>query len=98
MTMSKKTNSNDAVFAAALAAVVVGVASLPLIATIKTERAKRKQIRINRDAEIADIRYAKDIVLAKIQAGDYDSNIIRMDIEPLMTDFEFYRLTHRFEE
>lgn len=96
--MSKKNNSNDVIFAAAFAAVIVGVASLPLVATIKTERAKRKQIRINRDAEIADIQYAKNVVMAKIESGEYDKNLISLDLSPMMTDFEFYRLTHRFEE
>lgn len=93
--MSKKTNSNDAIIAAAITAAIVGVASLPLVATIKTERAKRKQIRINRDAEIADIQYAKTVVLHKLGNGDYDA---QQDIDAMFSDFEFYRMTHRLDK
>lgn len=92
--MSKKINSND-VIVAAFATVIVGVATLPLVDTIRTERAKRKQIRINRDAEIADIQYAKTVVLHKLGNGDYDA---QRDIDAMFNDFEFYRMTHRLDK
>ena len=70
----------------AAAAVAGGVAAVDLTKAYKEEREKRKQIRIERDKNIASIRTAKLVVTEKLNGGAYQS------LDEAMADFEFQKI------
>jgi hypothetical protein len=80
----------------AVGAVGAFVGAKQFINITKTENAKREQIRIETDKQIAAIRRAGSIVEAKIKNGDYDSNILNV-IPQLRTDHDFYTMAERFD-
>lgn len=84
----------SAIIAVGAAAAVVGAKEYFDIT--KTEKAKREQIRIETDKQIAAIRRASEIVKTKIQNGDYDRNILNV-IPQLRMDQDFYTMAERFD-
>ena len=89
-----KPNKNQAALMIGFSA-LVGMTAVDYIETVKTERARRKQIKLDMEKNIAEILYARDKTLEKINSGAYDKS---MNVETIFSDFEFYRLAHRFEE
>lgn len=82
---------------AAAAAVLVGLAAIDAVKVTKQERAKREQIRLEAEKEIAAIKHAAAVVDLKIKAGEY-SHDLNKGIPAILNDLKFYRMTDRFNE
>lgn len=83
--------------AAAAVVVTVGVTIKDHNHIVKTERAKREEIRLNTERELLAIRRAALTVQAKIQKGDYDRNFATA-VPTIMSDMKFYQITDRFAD
>jgi hypothetical protein len=65
--------------------------------TVKTERAKREQIKLNTQRELLALARANLIVQKKVLAGDYDRNLGGV-IGDLHNDMKFFRIVDRFND
>lgn len=85
--------NNKTLVAAAAVAVAVSVPAIKnALHTRRVERAKREQIELNLQKDLAALRLASDKVHENIQNGVY-RNCVGFGITELMNDFEFYRMT-----
>lgn len=84
---------------AVVAVASVGVAALDYRKVVRTERAKREQISLETEKQIAAIRRAGALVEQKILAGEYDQNIKNGTIiGTIMNDQRFYTMMNRIED
>ena len=84
---------------AVVAVASVGVAALDYRKVVRTERAKREQIAIETEKQIAAIKRAGAIVEQNIWRGDYDHAIHDGTIiSAILTDQKFYTMMNRLED
>jgi hypothetical protein len=79
------------VMAISMIGVLVGTA-IGSLQELKKEKAKRRQIEIQKDKELKHIWTANGAIMDRIQRGEYNSRFGQ-----LMTDFEFEILKNRYE-
>lgn len=78
----------------AIAVAAVGLATVHSIKVHRAERQKREEIRIETEKEISAIWRAGAKVQDRIKRGEYDGR----SFEDINKDFEFHRMTERFED
>jgi hypothetical protein len=64
------------------------------IKTLKTERAKRREIDKNLQLDLAAIRLASERLKIKLDCGDYDKNFYRF-FEDMQNEIEFQKIAIR---
>jgi hypothetical protein len=64
---------------------------------VKTERAKREQIKLNTQRELLALARANLVVQKKVLAGGYSPNPI-VAFSDMNTDMKFYRIVDRFND
>lgn len=62
--------------------------------TVKTERAKRKEINAHKERQIATMSFAAGKIVERIRQGGYEGKTI----DDVMTDFEFEIITRTTPE
>lgn len=82
---------------AAASVIVVGITIKEHSQVVKTERAKREEIRLQMERDLLAVRRSALIVQEKIQNGDYDRNLGAV-IPAIMSDMKFYQITDRFAD
>ena len=88
---------NKTLIAAAAAATVITVPAVKsYFSTRRIERAKRAQIDLNLQKDLASIRVASAQLQKNIETGEYRDKV-GFGITELMNDFEFYKMTARSE-
>jgi hypothetical protein len=82
---------------AAIAVVSCGVVVVDHHKTVKSERAKREQIKLNTQRELLALARANLTVQRKVLAGHYDKNFATA-VTDIRSDMTFYRIIDRFDE
>lgn len=80
--------------AVAAATVVAGFAVKNHIKVVRTERKKREKIRLETQKELLALLRAELMMQKDILNGEYSNR----SVADIMTDFEFRRMTARFQD
>ena len=83
-------NKNEKIVGGMIAT-IVGVVGMNYIQVMRTERAKRKQIQLNLEADLKAIHIASGRVHERIENGSYDGK----GIQAILNDFEFEQIVAR---
>jgi multidrug resistance efflux pump len=80
------------------AAVVCVLAIKNHHSTVKNERAKREQIKLNTQRSLLAISRANLVVQRKVMAGEYDPFRPGRSINQIQTDMKFYEMIDRIDD
>ena len=70
---------------------LIALAAAKAKKTIDEEREKRAMIELKKHDDLAAIRYAKEVIIAKLASGQHDYR----SAEDMLTDYEFRIITYK---